>query len=183
MGTQKLILDATCASRSIWFNKNHPNALYMDVRKEILTGIWKNGGGGQSERVICVDPDVIASFTDMPFDDETFYMVVWDPPHLRHVGDSACLKKKYGRLNDDWPQMIHDGFNECMRVLRPYGTLIFKWSDIQISTRDVINAIGEEPLFGHRSGKKMNTHWMCYMKIPYEQMSFKTWPGQQEDEE
>lgn len=48
MGTQKLILDATCANRSIWFNKNHPNALYMDVRKEIITGIWKNGGGGRS---------------------------------------------------------------------------------------------------------------------------------------
>lgn len=24
---------------------------------------------------------------------------------------------------------------------------------------------GQEPLFGHRSGKKMNTHWMCFMKF------------------
>ena len=46
-----------------------------------------------------------------------------------------------------------------------YGCLVFKWSDIQISTREVITAIGQEPLFGHRSGKKMNTHWMCYMKL------------------
>ena len=26
-------------------------------------------------------------------------------------------------------------------------------------------AIGKEPLFGHRSGKKSNTHWACFMKI------------------
>jgi hypothetical protein len=60
--------------------------------------------------------------------------------------------------------MIRKGFQECMRVLKDDGVLVFKWSDISVSTRDIINVIGEEPLFGHRSGKKMNTHWMCYMK-------------------
>ena len=33
-GSVKFILDPTCASRSIWFNKNHPNAIYTDIRKE-----------------------------------------------------------------------------------------------------------------------------------------------------
>lgn len=73
---------------------------------------------------------------------------------------------KYGRLPGDWKQLIHDGFWECMRVLDDYGTLIFKWSEVQVSTRDVINAIGAEPLFGHISGRKMNTHWMAFMKMP-----------------
>ena len=27
-----------------------------------------------------------------------------------------------------------------------------------------IKAIGHDPLFGHRSGKNMNTHWLCFMK-------------------
>ena len=45
------------------------------------------------------------------------------------------------------------------------GVLVFKWSDTQVSTRDILNVIGQEPLFGHRSGKKMNTHWMCFMKF------------------
>lgn len=61
--------------------------------------------------------------------------------------------------------MIQKGFEECMRVLKPDGVLIFKWSDISVSTRDILNIIGHEPLFGHRSGKKMNTHWMCFMKL------------------
>ena len=50
-------------------------------------------------------------------------------------------------------------------MLKPDGVLIFKWSDISVSTRDILNVIGQEPLFGHRSGKKMNTHWMCFMKF------------------
>lgn len=74
------------------------------------------------------------------------------------------MAKKYGKLGQGWQQMIRDGFRECMRVLRPGGTLIFKWSEIQIPTRKVINAIGQEPLFGHRSGKRSMTHWMCFIK-------------------
>ena len=61
--------------------------------------------------------------------------------------------------------MIRGGYNECMRVLKPNGVLIFKWSDISVSTREILNVIEAEPLFGHRSGRKMNTHWMCFMKF------------------
>ena len=76
---------------------------------------------------------------------------------------------KYGRLDENWPQMIHDGFTECMRVLDDYGTLIFKWSEVQIPLSDVIKTIQAEPLFGYRSGKHNNTHWMAFMKFPPEQ--------------
>lgn len=31
--------------------------------------------------------------------------------------------------------------------------------------------ISATPLFGHRSGKNMNTHWMCFMKLPEEEQS------------
>ena len=161
--TDKHILDATCGSRTIWFQKEHPMAVYIDCREEHGTSIWKSTKN-DSERKIDVDPDVIADFTMMPFEDNTFDLVVFDPPHLIKVGETAWLKKKYGKLNEDWPRMIHDGFWECMRVLRPYGTLIFKWSEIDIPTREIIKAIGKEPLFGHRSGKAMKTHWLCFMK-------------------
>jgi hypothetical protein len=53
-------------------------------------------------------------------------------------------------------------------VLDDYGTLIFKWSEVQIPLRKVLDAIGAEPLFGHRSGKNMNTHWMAFMRFPKE---------------
>ena len=159
----KKILDATCGSRTTWFHKNHPSAVYMDCREEHGTAIWKSTKN-DSVRTLDVEPDVIADFTDMPFPDNTFHLVVFDPPHLIKIGENAWFKKKYGRLPQDWPRLIHDGFWECMRVLKPYGTLIFKWNEFDIPTRDIIKAIGVEPLFGHRSGKAMKTHWLCFMK-------------------
>lgn len=156
----KHILDATCGSRTMWFDKECPLAVYMDKREEKLEGIWADHEGNLS-----VNPDVVADFTKIPFPDFSFELVVFDPPHLARVGDSAWMRKKYGCLPNDWQPVIHDGFWECWRVLKEYGTLIFKWSEIQISTRKIIDVIGKEPLFGHRSGKRMNTHWLVYMKM------------------
>lgn len=164
MMKNKHILDATCGSRTIWFQKNCPEAVYMDCREEHDTVIWKSTKT-DSVRRLNVEPDVLADFTNIPFPADTFNLVVFDPPHLKQVGENTWLKKKYGKLPEKWEELIHDGFWECMRVLKPYGTLIFKWSEVQIPTRKVIDAIGLEPLFGHRSGKAMNTHWLCYMKL------------------
>lgn len=161
---KKKILDATCGSRTIWFNKNHPNAIYADKRAEEVTGIWK-ANNGQSERKCIVSPDVMCDFTDMPFPDNSFSLVVFDPPHLLNVGDNSWMFKKYGSLDENWTQMLHDGFEECMRVLKPDGVLIFKWSECQIPADKVWRAIGQKPLFGHHSGKKMNTFWACFMKL------------------
>lgn len=161
----KPILDATCGSRMIWFDKYCENALYMDNRREQETAIWKSSKN-DSVRYLNVDPDIIADFTDMPFEDNSFHLVIFDPPHLTRIGDNAWMKKKYGRLPENWSELLHDGFSECMRVLKPYGTLIFKWSEVQIPTRKVIDAIGVEPLFGNRSGKASKTHWMVFMKLP-----------------
>lgn len=52
-----------------------------------------------------------------------------------------------------------------MRVLKPDGVLVFKWSEAQIPANDVWKAIGEKPLFGHHSGKKSQTFWGCFMKL------------------
>ena len=160
----KKILDVTCGSRSIWFNKNHPATLYCDVRDEEYTGIWKSTNH-DSERTCIVHPDVLCDFTDLPFPDNSFALVVFDPPHLRRVGENAWLRKKYGQLGENWREMLHDGFRGCMRVLKPDGVLIFKWAETQITVVDVWAAIGERPLFGHHSGKKSQTFWGCFMKL------------------
>lgn len=87
------------------------------------------------------------------------------PPHLTRVSDTAWMFKKYGRLDkDNWQEVLKKGFDECWRVLKPHGTLIFKWNEVQIPVKDVINAIGRDPLYGNRSGKASNTHWMAFIK-------------------
>lgn len=86
----KKILDVTCGSRTIWFNKNHPATVYCDKRRERYTGIWKSGGK-KSGRDCIVEPDVQCDFTDLPFEDESFSLVVFDPPHLKEAGETSWM--------------------------------------------------------------------------------------------
>ena len=69
----KQILDACCGSRMFWFDKEHPAAVFMDNRnfgKTLCDG-----------RRFEVRPDLIADFREIPFPDESFHLVVFDPPH------------------------------------------------------------------------------------------------------
>lgn len=136
-----------------WFDKNNENVVFMDNRQESCTL--------QDGRKLEVNPDVIGDFTKMPFDDETFYLVVFDPPHLLRAGKSSWLVKKYGILKDNWQGEIQKGFIECMRVLKKNGTLVFKWSEQQVSVSDILKAINVKPLFGTRRGK---TIFLVFMK-------------------
>ena len=154
----KPILDACCGSRMFWFDKEHPAAVFMDNRS-----FAQNLCDG---RRFEVKPDLIADFREIPFPDESFQLVVFDPPHLRSAGKSSWLGIKYGVLESTWQDDLRRGFEECMRVLHPYGVLIFKWSEDQISTADVLKIIPKQPLFGNRRGK---TIWMVFMKFPEEQ--------------
>lgn len=156
----KHILDVTCSNRSMWFDKDCPIALYCDKRKCVETVYMANG----RHQDCVVNPDVVCDFTNLPFKDSSFELVVFDPPHAINISESSWTCKRYGSLGNDWKDVIKGGIDECLRVLKPYGTLIFKWSDCHIPTAKVIDAIGRTPLFGHRSGKKMNTHWMVFMK-------------------
>lgn len=54
----KKILDVTCGSRSIWFDKHHPAALYCDIREENDTFLWASNDG-RSEQLLNVKPDIM----------------------------------------------------------------------------------------------------------------------------
>lgn len=150
---KKLILDACCGSRMFWFDKQNPNALFMDNRD--FEDTLCDG------RTLQVHPDIVADFRNMPFDDESFSLVVFDPPHLLKIGDDAWMAKKYGKLHSTWKDDIRQGFSECFRVLKSNGVLIFKWNEEQIKTRDIIKLSSVSPLFGNRRSK---THWIVFMK-------------------
>lgn len=147
------ILDACCGSKMFWFDKENKDVLYMDNRQfnEVLC----------DGRTLNINPDVIADFRNMPFDDNSFYLVVFDPPHLLKAGENSWLAKKYGLLDELWQFDIKQGFEECMRVLKPNGTLIFKWNEDQVPLKEVLQAIDYRPLFGNRRSK---THWLVFMK-------------------
>lgn len=150
------ILDATCGSKMMWFDKNNPDVLFADKRTE--SHVLCDG------RALEIKPDIEIDFTDMPFADNSFKLVVFDPPHLHKLGNNSWMAKKYGVLLPTWETDIRAGFEECMRVLEPGGVLIFKWNENQIKVNKIVDVIGQTPLFGHPSGKANQTIWMTFMK-------------------
>lgn len=158
MITDKKILDACCGSRMFWFDKANPEVLFADIRTESHTLC--------DGRQLVIKPDMELDFRNMPFQDNTFKMVVFDPPHLKKLGKDSWMAKKYGVLLPTWELDIKAGFNECMRVLQPEGTLIFKWNEAQVTLNKVLEVIGGgyKPLFGHVTGRHGRTIWMCFMK-------------------
>lgn len=148
------ILDACCGSRMFWFDKDNEDVLFMDNRfhyEELESG-----------HVIDVNPDLFGDFRKMQFEDNTFHLVVFDPPHLLRAGNNGWLAKKYGKLEPEtWKEDLQKGFSECMRVLKPNGTLIFKWNEDQIKLSEILNSIDYKPLFGN---KRARTHWLVFIK-------------------
>jgi len=156
------VLDACCGSRMFWFDRKDSRAVFVDKRKErhILTDSSSRGG----VRELVIDPDHLADFTDLPFPDNTFALVVFDPPHFERNGENSWVGLKYGTLKGDWKEMLKAGFAECFRVLRPEGTLIFKWCDSEHPLSKILELTPKKPLFGHRSGKQQKTHWVAFLK-------------------
>ena len=156
----KFILDACCGGREFWFDKHQDNTLYIDIR-EAPKGHIKFRPNQH------IKPDLIMDFRDLKFPDKTFKLVVFDPPHLKTLTKTSVMYKKYGCLNNDtWRYDLGKGFEECWRVLQDYGILIFKWCDAEIMLKDVLKVFKQEPLFGHNTGSKSKTRWLCFMKIP-----------------
>ena len=158
----KRVLDVCCGSKMFYFDRKNPDVQFCDIREVERHEYYPN-------RYLEVSPDTVCDFTNLPFEDSSYKVVVYDPPHLAKIGDNSWTMLKYGRLEGDWKTMLRDGFSECMRVLHEDGVLIFKWSEVQIPLKDVLSLFPIEPLLGERRGRNKNTHWLIFMK-PYEEV-------------
>ena len=151
------VLDPCCGGRMMWFDKADPRALFCDIRTEehaLCDG-----------RVFAVRPDTVADFRVLPFADASFQLICFDPPHLERAGVKSWMRKKYGVLNSlTWSEDLSKGFNECWRVLKPGGTLIFKWNEAQIPIRRVLECFHQHPVFGHTTTANLKTHWIVFFK-------------------
>ena len=75
------------------------------------------------------------------------------------------MGKKYGRLNKDtWRDDLRQGFKEAFRGLRPYGVLIFKWNETQLTVRQILVLTDRKPAIGQRTEKNDKTYWIIFMK-------------------
>lgn len=156
------ILDVCCGGKMFWFNKKHPDVLFLDKRTVNPVSVGK----GRNARMFECQPDKIMDFTDLKLKSNSFNLVVFDPPHFIRAGKKSYMAIKYGVLNKEtWKDELSKGFAECFRVLKPNGILVFKWNEYNIKLSEILKLTPTQPLFGHPSGKMQKTHWVCFMKI------------------
>lgn len=164
------VLDACCGSRMFWFDKADVRATFIDKRREehVL-----DTRPGRSSTII--NPDILGDFTDLPFENETFWHVVFDPPHTITDSTAGWKRTKYGSLPcEGWRDLLCKGFSECFRVLKPNGTLIFKWAESSVTLGEILKLTTYKPLYGHKSAKQQQTHWVAFLKPPKTEISHDT---------
>lgn len=158
------ILDPCCGGRMMWFDRANPLTVFGDRRHETLTVTDRSHGCVDGTRTLHIAPDVLLDFRALPYPDESFYLVIFDPPHLVRAGKQSWMAAKYGKLEPNWRADLRMGFTECFRVLKTHSTLVFKWSETQVKLSEVLALTPHQPLFGNASGKKAGTHWLVFMK-------------------
>lgn len=118
-----LILDPTYGKGRFWTELKPKHLIGSDLKMELsLVG-------------------TSVDFTDLPWADEHFDAVVFDPPYKLSgtpTGEGpASGDKSYGiteyKSIEERHQLIFDGITECMRVLKPGGYLLIKCQD-QVSS-------------------------------------------------
>ena len=128
----KLILDPASSMRSFYFDKKDPRVLFGDIRED-ETHLLTNG------QTIKIKPDEVMDFRAIPYPDESFQAVIFDPPHMLRLSEKSWMRKKYGVLDsENWRDDITKGFAECFRVLKTNGTLVFKWNEVSIPLKEVL---------------------------------------------
>ena len=154
----KIILDPASSMRSFYFDKQDSRVVFGDIRGN-ETHLLTNG------QTIHIKPDQVMDFRAIPYADETFQVVIFDPPHMVRLSEKSWMRKKYGVLDEKtWSDDIRQGFAECFRVLKPAGTLIFKWNEVCIPLKEILSLTDQKPVIGHPSGKRMATHWVLFVK-------------------
>jgi hypothetical protein len=112
--TEYFGLDATASIRSYWRNRNAAGWIFLDIRREVR-------------------PDIRASNEFLPFKDQSFSKVFYDPPHMvagRGLWLNSLMKFRYGDLakKSDLVRNICEVNREFARILKPEGELLVKWS-------------------------------------------------------
>ena len=137
---RSVVRSDTTALRAIL--KLHCRVPQIDLDPTYSTGGFYKKGVKQPRLKFDIDPktsDVLpANVTDLPLQNESVEVIVFDPPFLATTGPSLRRPDKSNRINKrfgvypDEPslfKMYSEALNELYRVCRPGGTLIFKCQD------------------------------------------------------
>ncbi len=88
-------------------------------------------------------PGASYDFTDLPYGDSSFDVVVFDPPYIpfprkntRHYESCYRNTETTDKFNqDDIMELYRAGIVEAKRILKPKGLLLVKCKDIKVGTK------------------------------------------------
>ncbi len=141
------ILDLTAGNRAVWFNKKHPDTLYLDKRMK-------------------VKPDIVCDIRRIPKRvGSGFSLVVFDPPHM-NCGRRSNMSKVYGyHTTAEILDTVEKTSKEVYRITKRNALMAFKWNNHDIKLERVLKLMKHwEPLFGHLTkdgpNSKSQTYWV-----------------------
>ena len=155
----KPVLDATAGNRHMWGDNKHlDNVVFMDKEPNLR-----------------IPPDIIATWDDIPFPDDYFHCVIFDPPHV--FSETSMYNQDpqarphgankipgwYGAFKSrrEAVKQIYEAQIEFARVA---PRMCFKWNEASMKLQNVLSLftcwniqfIVSAP---HR-GKKPRTWWV-----------------------
>lgn len=148
-GRRVKIIDLSAGNRAVWFDKQHRDALYVDVRKEVA-------------------PDIVADARALPAEVGTGYdLIVFDPPHKNSGASGNMSIRSYGHWTAEQITEILTGTaKEAHRIAKPNALMALKWNDHTRKLSTVLALISQwwEQLFGHgaepQQRARSTTYWV-----------------------
>lgn len=144
------ILDLSAGNRAIWFNKNHPLAIYLDKRES-------------------VEPTIVCDTRAIPNEvGRGFNLICWDPPHM-NCGPNSHMSERYGyHTTEEILDTLTRTGREAYRVSQTDALMAFKWNTHDIPLKTVFRLLPDwEPLFGHltKDGPRSQTYWVMFRRL------------------
>jgi hypothetical protein len=127
------ILDMSAGNRAVWFDKNHRDAIYVDIRPE-------------------VEPTFVADARSLPAEvGSDFDLIVFDPPHKNNAA-TGNMVRNYGHWTaEQIRDIVINSAREAHRIAKPDALMAFKWNNHTRKLTSVLTWLDPwwEPLFGH----------------------------------
>ena len=134
-GEVRMILDACCGGKTMYhgWDKNLGDQLIsIDIRTLPIRD-WI-GGEGYKAKMPPIEPTIQADMNYLPFREQIFDAIIFDPPHLQ-TKIKSLMSELYGGWTKTEARKIMVAVNsEFARVLKPQGIILMKVLDLDART-------------------------------------------------
>lgn len=82
------------------------------------------------------------------------------------TNNTDVYARSYEHIYDDTKDYYNGSISKSAfeTVLKPGGTLVFKWCEYHIPLRDVLACFDQQPVLGNKKPAQSKTHWLLFYK-------------------